>query len=89
MRFSQVASFCTNPKEAGRGMRLFRAGVYEYDKKPTRRVTLCIRCGREIEAGKNRKNCGPCADDRYKETVAKAQKAYRARRRAKKAARAT
>ena len=68
-------------------MKLFRSGIYEYDKRPERRMTRCARCGDEIPAGKNKKRCAPCSDivnkERHDANYTAYVAAYRARKRSK------
>jgi ribosomal protein S27AE len=64
-------------------MRLFRPGIYEYDKTPERKTRACDICGRDIVAGNNRKRCGPCSDLKFKERRAIHDKNYRERKKVK------
>lgn len=61
-------------------MRLFRSGIYEYDKRKPKKIKACQGCGTDITGQGGKLFCLPCYATRYEENVARNRLKYKARR---------
>ena len=63
-------------------MKLFRSGIFEYDKRQVKAVRPCLECGQPMEVGTTKKVHSACYDQRLQRNL----QAGRERRKAAKAA---